>query len=138
MASIGGGSPRTSSDGLGIYKRDAVATLGVVEIEGVAVAIEFQVDVVGSPGGVVVVEPEQGIAMGGDFGRVVDTGFAGDVGIVAEETTRDIDVGGGGVVELDPAAVVERRVEPLVDVGAAQLVDDQGFGLGKDAYTIYK
>ena len=92
----------------------------------------------GCPGGVVVVEPEYGIAMGGDFGWVVDAGFARCVGIVAEETAGDINVGRGGVVELDPAAVVERRIEPLVDVGAAKLVDDQGFGLGEDGYIIYK
>ena len=138
LAAIGRSSPRTTSDGLGVDEGDSVATLGIVEIEGVAVAVELQVDVVGCPGGVIVVEPEHGIAMGRDTRGVVDAGFARQVGIVAEETAGDIDVGRSGVVELDPAAVVERRIEPLVDVGAAKLVDDQGFGLGEDAYIIYR
>lgn len=111
--------------------------MGIVEIEGVAVAVELQVDVVGCPGGVVVVEPEHFIAMSRDTCGIVDAGLARCAGIVAEEAACDVDVGSGGVVELDPAAVVERRIEPLVDVGAAKLVDDQGFGLGEDTYIIY-
>ena len=93
MASIGGGSPRTTSDGLGIDKSDAVAALGVVEIEGVAITIELHVDVVRCPDGVVIVEPEHSIAMGGDMCRIVDARLSGHVGIVAEETACHIDVG---------------------------------------------
>ena len=93
MASIGGGSPRTTSDGLGIYKRDAVAALGVVEIKGVSVAVELHVDVVRCPDRVVIIEPEHCIAMGGDMCRIVDARLSGHVGIVAEETACHIDVG---------------------------------------------
>ena len=93
MAAIGGGSPGATSDGLGIDERDAVVTLGVVEKEGVAVAVELQVNVVGCPDGVVVVEPEHCIAMSRDACSVVDARFARNVGVIAEETARDIDVG---------------------------------------------
>ena len=131
VAAIGGGCPRATGDSGGVDERETVATVGVIEVERVAVAVELHVDVVRGPHGVVVVEPEHGIAVGGDRGRVVDARLAGCGGFVAEVATGDVDVGGCGVVELYPAAVVERRVEPLVDVRAAQLVDDQGSGLGE-------
>ena len=129
VAAIGGGCPRATGDSGGVDEREAVVTLRVVEVERVAIAVELHVDVVWGPHGVVVAEPEHGVAVGGDGGGVVDARLAGRGGFVAEIAAGDVDVGRGGVVELDPAAVVERRIEPLVDVRAAQLVDDQGFGL---------